>query len=173
MQIVHRDQYRPALGCGRDQREQRMRDAEILGSASGWSFASKQSMDGVRRGSEQGVAIWTDVLSEQLTEQLRGDTERQVSLQLSPGGAEHQHAGGAALIERRLVKPSLAHARVPLEQQCGAAATQRLGSHAGDRLQRCGSVQQPRAPAERTAASVPRLRYRHGLKLPQKMVRWG
>jgi hypothetical protein len=100
-----------------------------------------EGSDRLWRESEQRRALWLRLIGEQRSQQLSGDPEGDIVLELRARSAQHAQATPAGLIECCLEQPGLAKPGVPFEQQRSASAVGGLSDRSIDCLQRVGALE--------------------------------
>ena len=163
VQVVDREQRRARLGRARHHREQAVGHRQIAGVAGLEQRLAcpRERAHAFGRLGEEGTAPGRRQLAQQRADELAGDSEGEVLLELCARRPQYPHAAAARVVERRLVEPGLAHPGVPLEQQRLAGAVLHRIEGSGDRLEQIVALQEPRASAQGPSTSVGRLPHRH------------
>ncbi len=157
VQIVDRQQRGARLGRAGHDREQAVRQGEVTRVA--WLgqvlAGAGQRAHPVGCLIQEGPALLARKVGHEGSDELAGDTEGQVLLELGARGAQHPHTAASALVERRLMQTSLAHSAVPLEQERGAVAGGDRIERIGDRLERRLSLLVSYAPSHDSDEPAP------------------
>ena len=163
MQVIDGQQRGPHLGGAGHHREQAVRHREIAGV--GWFervlAGSRERAHALGRIGQERASPRRWQLGQQRADELARHPEREVLLELGAGRAQHADAAVPGIVERRLVKPGLAHPRVSLEQERLAGALLHRIEDSGDRPEQIIALQEPCASAQGPSTSVGRLPHRH------------